>query len=132
MKVEVTTPRYISRGSKRRHVWNALVGGHDCSYDTPDIFCVLDCFGKSYECLIPKAIDLHFTLLKIFGSVYPYYLSNVISDFHDLEVILEKFPLDDIVETVLYYSDCPVMYSDKFKSIDVRHWLKFQKTIVLP
>lgn len=132
MKTEITTPRYISRLSKRRHVWNSLVGGHDCAYDTPDIFCVLDCFGKSHEYLIPKAIDLHFALLKVFGCVYPYYLSNVISNFRDLEVILEKFPIDDIVETVLYYSDCPVGYSAGPKSIDVRHYLKFQKTIVFP
>ena len=131
MEVKITTPRYISRSSKRRHVWNSLVGGHDCTYETPDIFSVLDSFGKSHEYLIPKAIDLHFALLKVFGSVYPYYLSNVISDFQDLEVILEKFSIDDIVETVLYYSDCPVQYSAGPKSIDVRHYLKFKKTIIL-
>lgn len=132
MKVEITVPRYIGRGSKRRHVWNALIGSHDCTYETPDIFCVLDCFGKSYEYLIPKAIDLHFALMKVFGSVYPFYLSKVISDFHDLEIVLEKFSIEDIVETVLYYSDCPVMYSAGPKSIDVRHYLKFRRTIVLP
>lgn len=132
MKVEVTTPRYISRLSKRHHVWNALVGGHDCTYATPDLFSFLDYFEKSCKHLMPKVVDLHFALLKVFGSVYPFYLSNVISDTRDLVLILEKFPVDDIVETVLYYSDCPVSYTTKLKSVDVRHWLKFRRTIILP